>query len=82
MAKRKRSKESNAKGISIELTGLILILVGVIGFGFGYIGSIIKSFSMFFNQHHFMLINKKRAHNIQKIIFMIKREYRDLKWQK
>ncbi len=47
MAKRKKSKESNAPGMSIELTGLTLILIGIIGFGFGYIGTIIKEFGMF-----------------------------------
>ena len=47
MAKRKKSKESNNPGMSVELTGLILVLVGIIGFGFGYIGTIIKEFGMF-----------------------------------
>ena len=47
MAKRKKSKESNKEGMSVELTGLILVLIGIIGFGFGYIGTIIKEFAMF-----------------------------------
>ena len=47
MAKRKKSKESNNPGMSVELTGLILVLIGIIGFGFGYIGTIIKEFAMF-----------------------------------
>ena len=47
MAKRKKSKDSNSPGMSVELTGLILALIGVIGFGFGYIGTIIKEFAMF-----------------------------------
>ena len=47
MAKRKKSKEASKDGISIELTGLILVLIGIIGFGFGYIGTIIKEFAMF-----------------------------------
>ena len=48
MAKRKRSKNSKEKfGYSVELTGLILILLGIIGFGFGYVGMIIKKFAMF-----------------------------------
>jgi len=47
MAKRKKSKESNNPGMSVELTGLILALIGIIGFGFGYIGTIIKEFAMF-----------------------------------
>jgi len=47
MAKRKKSKQTNNTGMSVELTGLILVLIGIIGFGFGYIGTIIKEFAMF-----------------------------------
>lgn len=49
MAKRKSKKNSDAKasGYSVELTGLLLILIGFIGFGFGIVGSIIKKFAMF-----------------------------------
>ena len=47
MAKRKKSKETNKPGMSIELTGLILAIVGIIGFGFGYVGTLIKEFGMF-----------------------------------
>ncbi len=47
MAKRKKSKEKSSKKMSVELTGVILILIGVIGFGFGYIGTLIKEFAMF-----------------------------------
>ena len=49
MAKKKRSKTSEKQnfGYSVELTGLILILVGIIGFGFGPVGRIIKLFAMF-----------------------------------
>ncbi len=49
MAKKKSSKENEVKGFqySVELTGLLLILVGIIGFGFGLVGSIIKKFAMF-----------------------------------
>ena len=47
MAKRKKSKDSNSVGMSVELTGLILVLIGIIGFGFGYVGTIIKEFAMF-----------------------------------
>ena len=49
MAKKKKTKDSEAKSFtySVELTGLILILIGIIGFGFGPVGSIIKKFSMF-----------------------------------
>ena len=49
MAKKKKSKDAESKNFSysVELTGLILILIGIIGFGFGPVGSIIKKFSMF-----------------------------------
>ncbi len=47
MAKRKKSKDSQNKGMSVELTGLILAIIGIIGFGFGYIGTLIKEFGMF-----------------------------------
>ncbi len=47
MAKRKKTKESSTQGMSIELTGLILVLIGIIGFGFGHIGTLIKEFAMF-----------------------------------
>ena len=47
MAKRKKSKESNKEGMSVELTGLLLVLIGIIGLGFGYVGMIIKEFAMF-----------------------------------
>jgi len=48
MAKRKKSKQSsNNFSYSVELTGLILILIGIIGLGFGPIGIFIKQFAMF-----------------------------------
>ncbi len=49
MAKRKKSKEENSNKFeySVELTGLILILIGLIGFGFGPVGAILKEFAMF-----------------------------------
>ena len=48
MAKKKKTKDSNNSiGYSVELIGLILILIGVIGFGFGFVGSLIKKFAMF-----------------------------------
>ena len=47
MAKKKKTKESNNSSYSVELTGLILILIGVIGFGFGFIGSLLKMFAIF-----------------------------------
>ena len=47
MAKRKKSKESTNQGMSVEITGLILILIGIIGFGLGFVGTLIKEFAMF-----------------------------------
>lgn len=49
MAKKKKSKSESASNFtySVELTGLILILIGLIGFGFGPVGTIIKKFAMF-----------------------------------
>jgi len=47
MAKRKKSKQTNKEGMSVELTGLLLVLLGIIGLGFGYVGMIIKEFAMF-----------------------------------
>lgn len=49
MAKKKKSKASEPKGFqySVELTGLVLVLIGIIGFGFGLVGSFIKKFAMF-----------------------------------
>ena len=46
MAKRRKSKEATPT-MSVELTGLILALIGIIGFGFGYVGNLIKEFGMF-----------------------------------
>ncbi|MCM1052381.1 MAG: DNA translocase FtsK [Ruminococcus sp.] len=49
MAKKKKTKASEKESFeySVELTGLILILIGLIGFGFGPVGSYIKKFAMF-----------------------------------
>lgn len=47
MAKKKKTKENNNSNYSVELTGLILILIGIIGFGFGIIGCLIKKFAIF-----------------------------------
>ena len=49
MAKKKKSKASENESFqySVELTGIILILIGLIGFGFGPVGSYIKKFAMF-----------------------------------
>lgn len=47
MPKRKKTKENKNASMSVEFTGLILILIGAIGIGFGIIGAIIKKFAMF-----------------------------------
>ena len=50
MAKKKASRDTDNKSFqySVELTGLILLSIGVIGFGgFGLVGGIIKKFAMF-----------------------------------
>ena len=49
MAKKKKRKNSDdkAKGYSVELTGLIIVLIGIIGFGFGIVGAMIKKFAIF-----------------------------------
>lgn len=50
MAKRKKRKNSEASNpkFSVEIIGLILILIGVIGLGvFGPVGNIIKDFAIF-----------------------------------
>jgi DNA segregation ATPase FtsK/SpoIIIE, S-DNA-T family len=49
MAKKKKvkSEENESFQYSAELIGLILILIGLIGFGFGVVGSFIKKFAMF-----------------------------------
>ena len=49
MRKRKRRKNEKTSSFkySVELTGLFLILIGIIGFGFGPVGSLLKKFSIF-----------------------------------
>ena len=48
MAKKKKSKDSNTNPTySVELVGLILILLGIIGFGFGFVGALLKRFAIF-----------------------------------
>ncbi len=49
MAKKKKTKDDkgNKFEYSVELTGLVLILIGLIGFGFGPVGAILKEFAMF-----------------------------------
>lgn len=45
--KKKRQDEDKNTGYSVELTGLALVLIGLIGFGFGIVGAFIKKFAMF-----------------------------------
>jgi DNA segregation ATPase FtsK/SpoIIIE, S-DNA-T family len=49
MAKKKKSKIDATESIqySVELSGLFLILIGILGFGFGIVGAFIKKFAMF-----------------------------------
>ena len=49
MTKKKKSKteEKENKQYSIELVGLLLVLIGILGFGFGIVGAFIKKFAMF-----------------------------------
>ena len=50
MAKKKKTsknEKSPTLGFSVELTGLVLILIGIIGFGFGPVGALLKKFAMF-----------------------------------
>ena len=60
MAKQKKKKNANTNNtkFSVEITGLILILIGVIGLGvFGPVGNIIKDFAIFlFGSYYNILI--------------------------
>lgn len=58
MAKKKVSKEDSGKTFqySIELTGVILIFIGLIGFGFGLAGELVKKFAMFLVGEWWMLL--------------------------
>ena len=57
MAKKKKSKESSVtSSYSVELIGLILILIGIIGFGFGFVGALLKKFAMFLAGNWWMLV--------------------------
>ena len=49
MAKKKKSKSEavSNKKYSFELIGLLLIVIGILGFGFGLVGSFIKKFAIF-----------------------------------
>ena len=45
--KKKQTESSSSFQYSTELTGLLLILIGIIGFGFGLVGEFIKKFAIF-----------------------------------
>ena len=47
--KRKTSKKQEKKEVSysVELIGILLILIGIIGFGFGPVGLLIKKFVLY-----------------------------------
>ena len=49
MAKKKKSKSESVSSTkySFELIGLLLIVIGILGFGFGIVGSFIKKFAIF-----------------------------------
>ena len=49
MAKKKKSKSESVSNnkYSFELIGLLLIVIGILGFGFGIVGSFIKKFAIF-----------------------------------
>ena len=57
MAKKKKRKNTESNFMqSAELSGLLLLLIGIIGFGFGWIGSLIKQFAMFLVGEWWMVI--------------------------
>ncbi len=59
MAKRKKKKNSNEKSLkfSVEITGLIFILLGIIGLGvFGFVGDFIKKFCIFLFGSYFNVL--------------------------
>ena len=58
MGKRRRKKKEKTTNFkySVELTGLFLILIGIIGFGFGPVGSLLKKFSIFLVGTWWMLL--------------------------
>jgi hypothetical protein len=45
--KTQRKKQKQSFGYSAELIGILLVLIGILGFGFGPIGELIKEFAMF-----------------------------------
>ena len=59
MAKKKKtSKKQEKKEVtySVEIIGILLILIGIIGFGFGPIGLLIKKFAMFLMGEWWILV--------------------------
>ena len=59
MAKKKKTskeKEKSQFNYSSELIGLLLILIGILGFGFGPVGALIKKFAMFLVGELWLLI--------------------------
>lgn len=58
MAKKKKTKSAEKENFqySVELTGLLLILIGIIGVGFGPVGTLIKKFAMFLLGNWWVLV--------------------------
>jgi len=59
MAKRKKKKNTSEKSLkfSVEITGLIFILLGIIGLGvFGFVGDFIKKFCIFLFGSYFNVL--------------------------
>lgn len=59
MAKKKKKskeKEKSQFNYSAEMIGLLLILIGILGFGFGPVGALIKKFAMFLVGELWLLI--------------------------
>ena len=49
MAKKRKTqkKQKQSFGYSAELIGILLVLIGILGFGFGSVGALIKEFALF-----------------------------------
>ncbi len=59
MAKKKKTSKKQEKkevSYSVELIGLLLIVIGIIGFGFGPVGLLIKKFAMFLMGEWWILV--------------------------
>ncbi len=59
MAKKKKTSKKQEKkevSYSVELIGILLILIGIIGFGFGPVGLLIKKFAMFLMGEWWILV--------------------------